>query len=193
MKFEPGEVSRLLQDWQRGDQHAADQVVHAVYDELRRIARGMMRGERPHHTLQPTALIHEAYLRVCHDEPVDVASKASFLKLMAAQMRRHLIDHARRRSAGKRGGGVAHEQVDAVERSAGDAESTPEEFFTRLDAALAKLAVDHPRVAEIIRLRFVADLSIEDAARTLGMSPGTVKRDFALGRAWLIRELGPLA
>jgi RNA polymerase sigma factor (sigma-70 family) len=88
---------------------------------------------------------------------------------------------------------VAHEQIDAVEPPAGDAESTPEEFFTRLDAALVKLAADHPRVAEIIRLRFVADLSIEDAARTLGMSPGTVKRDFALGRAWLIRELGPLA
>lgn len=113
MKFEPGEVSQLLQEWQRGNQHAADQVVHAVYDELRRIARGVMRGERPQHTLQPTALIHEAYLRVCHDEPVDVASKASFLKLMAAQMRRHLIDHARRRSAGKRGGGVAHEQARA--------------------------------------------------------------------------------
>lgn len=80
MKFEPGEVSQLLQESQRGNQHAADQVVHAVYDELRRIARGVMRGERPQHTLQPTALIHEAYLRVCHDEPVDVASKASFLK-----------------------------------------------------------------------------------------------------------------
>jgi RNA polymerase sigma-70 factor, ECF subfamily len=193
MKLEPGQVSQLLQEWRGGNQQAADQVVHAVYDELRRIARGMMRGERPQHTLQPTALIHEAYLRVCHDEPVDVESRASFLRLMAAQMKRHLIDHARRRGAGKRGGGVPHEAIETMEPPAIEAETTPEDFFARLDAALVKLAGEHPRVAEVIRLRFVGDLSIEDVARALGLSSGTVKRDFALGRAWLIRELGPLS
>ena len=190
MKSEPGEVSQLLRDWRRGDPHAADQVVDAVYTELRRIARGMMQGERAHHTLQPTALVHEAFLRVCRDEAVDLASRAAFLKLMAVQMKRHLIDYARRRRARKRGGGIVHENVDAVKPPAVESEATSEEFLTRLDTALDKLAIDHPRVAEVIRLRFVADLSIEDAARALGVSSGTVKRDFALGRAWLLRELG---
>jgi len=193
MSFEPGEVSQLLQQWRRGDQDAADRVVNAVYSELRRIARGMMRGERAQHTLQPTALIHEAYLRVCRDEPVDLASRASFLKLMAVQMKRHLIDHARRRAAEKRGGGVAHEEIGAVEPAAIESDDSAEEFLSRLDAALEKLAAEHPRIAEIIRLRFVVNLSIEEAARELGMSSGTVKRDFAFGRAWLIRELGTLS
>ncbi len=110
MTVQHPQVSQLLQEWRRGNQQAADQVVHAVYDELRRIARGMMRGERSDHTLQPTALIHEAYLRVCRDEAVDVQTRAAFLRLMAAQMKRHLIDYARRRSADKRGGGVPHEE-----------------------------------------------------------------------------------
>ena len=189
MKSERGDVTQLLRDWRRGDPHAADQVVDAVYTELRRIARGMMRGERAHHTLQPTALVHEAFLRLCRDQPVDLASRAAFLKLMAVQMKRHLIDHARRRGARKRGGGMVHENVDAVEPPAIEPDATSEEFLTRLDAALDKLTIDYPRVAEIIRLRFVADLSIEDTAQALGMGSGTVKRDFAFGRAWLLREL----
>jgi RNA polymerase sigma factor (TIGR02999 family) len=190
MKSEPGDVSQLLRDWRRGDPDAADQVVDAVYTELRRIARGMMRGERAHHTLQPTALVHEAFMRVCRDQPVDLASRAAFLKLMAVQMKRHLIDYARRRGARKRGGGIVHENVDAVEPPALESEATSEEFLTRLDTALDKLAADYPRVAETIQLRFFAELSIEDAARTLGVGSGTVKRDFAFGRAWLLRELG---
>ena len=190
MTFQPGEVSQLLQQWRAGDPHAADQVVEAVYGELRRIAGGMMRGERAAHTLQPTALIHEAYVRVCRDEPVDLASKASFLKLMAVQMKRHLIDHARRRGAEKRGGGIAHEEIGSVEPAASERDDTGEAFLSRLDGALEKLAVEHPRVAEIIRLRFVSDLSIEETARALGIGSGTVKRDFAFGRAWLMRELG---
>jgi RNA polymerase sigma factor (TIGR02999 family) len=190
VKPEPGDVSQLLQQWRSGDPQAADQVVDAVYAELRRIARGMMRGERAGHTLQPTALIHEAFLRVCRDDPVDLASRAAFLKLMAVQMKRHLIDHARRRGAGKRGGGLIHEDVDSVEAPAIEPDGTSEEFLARLDTALDKLAVEHPRVAETIRLRFVADLGIEEAARALGVSSGTVKRDFAFGRAWMLRELG---
>ena len=190
MKSERGEVTQLLRNWRRGDPHAADQVVDAVYTELRRIARGMMRGERAHHTLQPTALVHEAFVRVCRDEPVDLASRAAFLKLMAVQMQRHLIDYARRRRARKRGGGMVHQNVDAVDPPAIESEATSEEFLTRLDAALDKLGIEHPRVAEIIRLRFVADLSIADAAQALGVGSGTVERDFAFGRAWLLRELG---
>ena len=190
MPFKPGEVSQLLQEWRRGNQDAADQVVGAVYFELRRIARGMMQGERASHTLQATALIHEAYLRVCRDEPVALETRGAFLRLMATQMKRHLIDHARRRSAEKRGGGIAHDDIEMVDPPAPESETSSEEFLSRLDVALEKLAADHPRVAEVIRLRFIADLSIEDAARALGVGSGTVKRDFAFGRAWLVRELG---
>jgi RNA polymerase sigma factor (TIGR02999 family) len=109
---------------------------------------------------------------------------------MAVQMKRHLIDHARRRGAEKRGGGIAHEEIGSAEPAASERDDTGEAFLSRLDGALEKLAAEHPRVAEIIRLRFVADLSIEETARALGMGSGTVKRDFAFGRAWLIRELG---
>jgi RNA polymerase sigma factor (TIGR02999 family) len=185
-------VTELLKQWRRGDQDAADRVVAATYQELRRLARAIMRGERANHTLQATALVHEAYLRLFKDAPVDMESRPAFVRLMAAQMRRHLIDHARRRAADKRGGGIAHEPIDPAAPPAisKDQEEDPEEYLARLDRALDKLALEHARVAEIIRLRFVADLSIEDTARQLGMSTGTVKRDFAFGRAWLSRELG---
>lgn len=181
-------VSQLLRKWQAGDTDAAGRVLSVTYDELRRIARGMMRGERANHTLQATALVHEAYLRLFQDEPVAVASRVEFVRLMAAQMKRQLIDHARKHNAEKRGAGAAHKNVDDVDVAAvpsGDGE----EFLNRLDVALDKLAAEHPRVAEVIRLRFVADLSIEATARQLQLGSGTVKRDYAFGRAWLLREL----
>ena len=185
------EVTRLLARWREGDASAGDDVVEATYRELRRMAGGMMRGERPQHTLQPTALVHEAYLRLFQDQPATLESRTSFLKLMAAQMKRHLIDHARRRNADKRGGGQAHANVDDIELPAALDDESPEEFLQRLDRALDQLAAEHPRVAEIIRLRFLEDRSIEDTATALGMSAGTVKRDFAFGRVWLLRALTP--
>lgn len=187
-----GNVSRLLQDWRGGDAAAADRVLALMYQELRRVARGMMRGERPNHTLQATALVHEAYLRLFKDEPVGMASRAEFLRLMAAQMRRHLIDHARRRSAEKRGGSANRQSLDGVDVPARAVEEDPEQFLSRLDAALEKLAAEHPRVAEIIKLRVVGDLSIEATAEELKLGSGTVKRDYAFGRAWLMRELGAM-
>jgi RNA polymerase sigma factor (TIGR02999 family) len=190
MTSQSGQVSQLLDAWRLGNAQAADRVIEAVYAELRQIARGMMRAERANHTLQPTALIHEAFLRLCRDEPVDAANRAAFVRLMAAQMRRHLVDHARRRNAEKRGGGVPHQDVESLDPPAPEADTNAEEFMQRLDSALEKLGADCPRVAEIIRLRFVADLSIEETARVLGLGSGTVKRDFAFGRAWLVRELG---
>lgn len=192
MKSTPEAVTRLLQQWRGGDQNAGDRVVAATYQELRRIARGMMRGERSNHTLQATALLHEAYLRLFQDQPVEMGSRQEFLRLMAAQMKRHLIDHARRRSADKRGGGIVHQELDGAKEPRAPQQEDPETFLARLDAALEKLAAEHPRIAEIIRLRFVADLSIEAVARALELSAGTVKRDFAFGRVWLMRELGPL-
>jgi RNA polymerase sigma factor (TIGR02999 family) len=185
----PDDVTRLLQRWREGDPDAGARVVAATYQELRRIARGAMRGERAQHTLQATALVHEAYLRLFRDAPVALASREEFLRLMATEMRRHLIDHARRRRADKRGGGAVHEPVDEIDLPAAAAEESPEVFLARLDAALDKLMVEHPRVADVIRLRFMGDLSIEEAARALKLSAGTVKRDYALGRAWLAREL----
>ena len=187
-----GQVSQLLVQWRKGDRAAAERVLGATYQELRRIARGMMRGERSNHTLQATGLVHEAYLRLFHDEPQDLASRAEFLRLMAAQMKRHLIDHARRRLAEKRGGGVVHEELGPIDPAAPESDQSAETFLAKLDTALEKLAVEHPRVADIIRLRFIADLSIEATARELRLSPGTVKRDFAFGRVWLMREIGPL-
>ncbi|HET9369893.1 MAG TPA: ECF-type sigma factor, partial [Vicinamibacterales bacterium] len=169
------EVTRLLARWRQGDASAGDDVVQATYQELRRIARGMMRGERPQHTLQPTALVHEAYLRLFQDQPATLASRTAFLKLMASQMKRQLIDHARRRNADKRGGGQAHANVDDVDLPAALDDESPEQFLQRLDQALDQLAAEHPRVATIIRLRFLEDRSIEDTAKELGMSAGTVK------------------
>jgi RNA polymerase sigma factor (TIGR02999 family) len=187
-------VTELLEQWRGGDQDAADRIIAATYQELRRLARGIMRGERSNHTLQATGLVHEAYLRLFQDAPVEMASRQEFVRLMAAQMRRYLIDHARRRRADKRGGGVAHEPFDSSNPPAvpweDDDPEDPAAYLDRLDGALTKLAADHPRVAEIIRLRFFLDLSIDETAETIGMKSGTVKRDFAFGRAWLMRELG---
>jgi RNA polymerase sigma factor (TIGR02999 family) len=131
-------------------------------------------------------------LRLFQDAPVEMGSKKAFVWLMAAQMRRYLIDHARRRRADKRGGGVAHEPFDPANPPAlawDDDDPDPEAYLDQLEKALQKLAAEHARVAEIIRLRFFLNLSIEETAHELGMGTGTVKRDFAFGRAWLMREL----
>jgi RNA polymerase sigma factor (TIGR02999 family) len=186
-------VTELLKQRRGGDRHAADRIIAATYQELRRLARAVMRGERSNHTLQATALVHEAYLRLFQDAPVDMGSRPEFVRLMASQMRRYLIDHARRRRADKRGGGVAHEVYDPANPPPvgwdDDAEDSAA-YLDRLDAALTKLSAEHPRVAEIIRLRFFLNLSIDETAEAIGMKSGTVKRDFAFGRVWLMRELG---
>jgi RNA polymerase sigma factor (TIGR02999 family) len=183
-------VSQLLQQWRKGNADAGEQVLAATYEELRRIARGMMRGERPNHTLQPTALVHEAYLRLFQDDPVGLASRVEFLRFMAVQMKRQLIDHARRRNADKRGAGALHKNMDDVDVAAVAPDEDPEVFLARLDVALSKLETEHPRVAEIMRLRFMQDLSIDETAKVLKLGSGTVKRDFAFGRVWMMRELG---
>jgi RNA polymerase sigma factor (TIGR02999 family) len=191
MKNDPENITQLLQQWRAGDETAADRVLAITYQELRRIARGMMRGERENHTLQATALVHEAYLRLFQDDPVGVGSRPEFLRLMASQMKRHLIDHARRRRADKRGGGQAHAAIENIDVPADPAEDA-EAFLSRLDDGVARLAVEHPRVAEIIRLRIYENRSIEEAAKSLGVASGTIKRDYAFGRVWLRRELGSI-
>jgi RNA polymerase sigma factor (TIGR02999 family) len=193
MTNDPENVSQLLQQWRAGDEAAADRVLAITYQELRKIARGMMRGERENHTLQATALVHEAYLRLFQDDPVGVGSRPAFLRLMASQMKRHLIDHARRRRADKRGGGQPHAAIENIDVPAVDPGEDAEAFLERLDDAVAKLTVEHPRVAEIVRFRIFENRSIEETAKFLGVASGTIKRDYAFGRVWLRRELGPVA
>jgi RNA polymerase sigma-70 factor (ECF subfamily) len=183
-------VTRLLHRWRAGDQDAADRLVAATYQELRRVARGFFRNERGNHTLQPTALVHEAFLRLFRDQPVDVESREAFFRLIAAQMRRQLIDHARRRHAVKRGGGLPQLNVDELaDQIPALIQESPEESFQRMEDAVARLAIDHPRPANVVQLRFFADMSNEAIAKELDLSVGTVKRDFAFARAWLAREL----
>ena len=191
------DLTRLLERWSKGDQGAVEPLLAASYQQLRRSARGMMRGERAGHTLQATDLVHEAFLRLFHGGVVDARSREAFFRLMAAQMRRHLIDHARRRGARKRGGDVIRADIADIEilapRAVAVDPDDAEAYFARLDAALRLLAEQHPRSAHVIQERVFADRSIEETAEALGISAGTVKRDYAFGRAWLAREMDGIA
>ena len=139
------DVTRLLHRWRAGDQDAGDRLVAATYQELRRVARGFFRYERANHTLQPTALVHDAFLRLCRDQPVDVESREAFFRLIAAQMRRQLIDHARRRNAVKRGAGLAKVDLDElIEQIPSVSQESSEHSFQQMEEALGRLAVDYP-------------------------------------------------
>ena len=184
------DVTVLLERWRSGDREAADALVSATYDQMRRVARSFFRQERRDHTLQPTALVHEAYLRLFQDKPVSLESREAFFRLLASQMRRQLIDHARRRSAGKRGGdmrkGSLDEYIDLI--PAALVNSTEDELQA-LDGALEQLGAEHPRVANIIQLRYFADMSLDEVAATMKLSAGTIKRELSFARAWLARAL----
>jgi RNA polymerase sigma factor (TIGR02999 family) len=182
----PGELTNLLEQWRAGDVRAGEEVVLRTYPELRRLARAYLRHERSDHTLQATALLHEAYLRLLRTGPGSVGSRDAFFRLMAAEMRRRLIDHARRRLAEKRGGRVAHESLDssmpaAPARDPGEDDGLGE----RLDRALLELNALFPRAARVVQLKFFVGLTTEEAAGELGLSPGTVKREWTFARAWL--------
>jgi len=180
----PGDLSNLLEQWKAGDAKAGEQVVQRTYPELRRLARAYLRHERPDGTLQTTALLHEAYLRLLRTGPGGADSREAFFRLMAAEMRRRLIDHARRRLAEKRGGRVLHEPVDssvAAVASDPDDDGLPE----RLDRALVQLDKLFPRAARVVQLKFFVGLTTEEAAGELRLSAGTVKRDWTFARAWL--------
>jgi RNA polymerase sigma factor (TIGR02999 family) len=182
----PSDLSKLLEAWKHGDAEAGEEVVNRTYAELRRVAHGFLRRERRHHTLQTTALLHEAYLRLLRKGPGTADTREAFFRLMAAEMRRRLIDHARRRLASKRGGGAVHESFST---SAGvPAPEAPEDIETvlaRLDQALIQLSATFPRTAHVVQLRFLAGLTAEEAAAELGLSVGTVKREWTFARAWL--------
>ena len=182
---QPAEVTELLRRWSGGDVAARESLVPLVYDELRRLARYYLASQRSDHTLQSTAIVHEAYLRLAGRDNVHWENRNHFFAVAAQLMRRILVDHARKRNAAKRGGSNLTLLVDeAVEPS-----SKRELDLVALDDALKALATLDERQARIVELRFFCGLSIEDTARMLEISPATVKREWSTARAWLYEEI----
>jgi RNA polymerase sigma factor (TIGR02999 family) len=178
-------VTRLLAKWKDGDEAAMQQLVPIVHDELRRLARRHMAGERPGHTLQPTALVNEAYLRLVDLKQMQWQNRAHFFAMASRLMRRILVDFARSRGYQKRGGGA--QQVSFTE-ALGVAEGAPTNVVA-LDDALEALALVDERKSRIVELRFFGGLSIEETAEVLNVSRETVKRDWKFAKMWLLRHL----
>jgi RNA polymerase sigma-70 factor (ECF subfamily) len=181
----PADVSGILDRVAAGDPKAVSKVMPVVYDELRRLAGRYLRRERPGQTLQPTALVHEAYLRLSKDKKQSWQNRTHFLAIAALSMRQILVERARARGASKRGGAQVRVTLDetlAVER-----ETSID--LVALDEALTRLALIDPQQARIVELRFFGGLTVEEAAEALGISPATVKRGWSVARAWLKREL----
>jgi len=179
------QVTRFLRAAADGDSSAARDLLVLLYDELRVLATRQLRGERPDHTLQPTALVHEAYLKLMQQNTVGFLDRVQFFGAAATMMRRILIDHARTRGRVKRGGGAARSRLDEVV-AAFEARSID---LLALDEALERLAEQDPRKASLVELRFFAGLSVKDAADILGISARTAERDWTMTRAWLRSEL----
>jgi RNA polymerase sigma factor (TIGR02999 family) len=185
MSTSSDDVSRLLAEYRRGDLEALDRMIPLVYAELRRIAARALVAERREHTLQPTALVNEAYVRLVERPNASWQDRAHFLACAARLMRQVLVDHARARRADKRGGALVRVTLGEETLMAGG----PEVDFLALDAALDRLAEQDEQKGRIVELRYFGGLSNEETAEALGVSPRTVKRGWALARAWLRREL----
>lgn len=179
------DVTGLLRQWTEGDQDALQKLMPIVYEELRRLAGHYLRLERPNHTLQPTALVNEAFLRLVGQKEVVWQNRAHFFGIAAQMMRRILVDHARRRAAAKRDAGLRVELTQPGAEEAFDRE--PE--LLALDEALTQLEALDPRQARIVELRFFGGLTVEETAEVTGVSARTVKREWRTARAWLRREL----
>jgi RNA polymerase sigma factor (TIGR02999 family) len=181
----PRDVTALLLDWSGGDEEVPARLMPLVYEELRRLARGYLRDERPGHTLQPTALVNEAYLRIVDQRRVSLQNRAQFFGLAAQLMRHILVDHARARAAGKRGGSQHLLSLDesrvAVEDRAAE--------LVALDEALKSLAEIDERKSRVVEMRFFGGLSVEETAAALGVSGKTVMREWRIAKVWLHREL----
>jgi len=181
----PRNITQLLVAWNGGDKAALDQLIPIVYEELRRQASRYLRQERPGHTLQTTALIHEAYLRLVDQKSVQWQNRAQFFGIAAQLMRRILVDHARTKHRAKRGG-------SAVRISLSDATAATQDAnldLVELDQALNRLAEIDPQQSKIVELRFFSGLNVEETAAALNISPATVKRDWSVAKAWLHREI----
>jgi RNA polymerase sigma factor (TIGR02999 family) len=181
----PSEITQLLQDWRDGDGRALDILLPRVYKELRRLARHQLRKERPDHTLQSAALVHEAYLRLVGVSPPRWESRAHFFAIAAQLMRQILVDYARRHGAAKRGGTMCRLSLEG-------AMATPRRApvdVVALDDALQALARIDERQSRVVELRFFAGLSLNEISEVLKIAPATVQRDWTAARAWLYREI----
>ena len=182
------DVTRLLQAWGDGSPQASEQLLPLIYDQLRRIAREYMRREREGHTLQPTALVHEAYLKLTRGEAISWQGRAHFYGLAARAMRRILVNHARDRQRHKRAG----VQLTVSLAEAGNLHLPQDEDgvdLVALDAALERLTLAHPRLGQVVELRFFGDMETSDIAEVLQVSEKTILRDWQFARLWLHREL----
>lgn len=180
------DLTSWLAAWKNGDAAAGSRLMAAVYDDLRRVARRRLRAERSDHSLAPTALVHEAYLRLADLRRTQWQNRAHFFAIAARVMRQILVDHARAHDAVKRGGGAL--KVPLIEERA--VAAGREVAVLDLDAALEKLAAVDAGLADLVVLRFFGGLTVEEVAEVRGVSPATVKRDWSRARAWLFRELG---
>jgi RNA polymerase sigma factor (TIGR02999 family) len=182
------DVTRLLQEWRNGSREALDHLIPLVYAELRTMAARYLARERPDHTLQTTGLVHEAYVKLVDQRGVQWQNRAHFFGIAAKLMRRILVDDARHRLRGKRGGGAPQLQVDdlPIAAPAGGVDAVD---ALALDRALQELEAIDPDQARIVELRFFGGLTVEETAAVVGVSPSTVKRDWALAKGWLYREL----
>ena len=179
------DVTRVLEQMKQGDERAADKLLPLVYDEFRALARHYLAQERGDHTLQPTALVHETYMKLVDQTRVDWQSRSHFFAVAAQAMRRILVDHARTRQREKRGGGRARVILDeAVALS-----PQKNEDVLALDEALEKLAQVSPRQAKVVELRFFGGLSVDEVAEALKVSKRTIEGDWTFARAWLAKEL----
>jgi RNA polymerase sigma factor (TIGR02999 family) len=179
------DVSRLLTAWSNHDPAARDVLVPIIYAELRRLAHHYMQNERPGHTLQTTALVHEAYLRLTDVDRMQWRDRGHFFAMAATLMRRILVDHARDRARDKRGGGIVFTAIDGKQIG----QSTNIDAIA-LDEALDRLTAMDPQQSRIVELRFFGGLTIEETAEALDISPATVKREWTWAKAWLYHELG---
>ena len=185
MSFTPREVTQLLHAWRDGDESALDRLMPMVYDELRRMARRFMRNERKGHTLQTSALINEAYLRLVEREGIDWQNRAHFFGVAAQAMRRVLVDYARARNYQKRAGNA---QQVSLDEAVNIAEERAAEIVA-LDDALESLARFDQRKCRVVELRYFGGLSVEETAEVLGVSVPTVMRDWSTAKVWLMREI----
>ena len=185
MSIPPSEISRLLAAWRNGNQQALDELTPLVYEELRRLAHHYMSRERPGHTLQTTALVNEAYLRLVDQKVTQWQNRAHFFGIAAQLMRRILVDHARSHAYAKRGGGAHKVPLDDA------AVLSPERGaeVIDLDDALKSLAEIDARKCRVVELRYFGGLTVEETAEVLNVSPITVKRDWSVAKAWLLREI----
>lgn len=179
-------LTELLQEALNGDRNAQERLIPIVYSELRKMAGGYLQKERPSHTLQPTALVNEVFIKLFNEKAISIENRSHFFGIAATQMRRILVDHARRRLADKRD---AQRHGPPVENEFNRSRLSPE-YVIAVDIAMSKLKKEYPRIASVVELKYYLGMNEAEAAETLGISVSTLKRDWKFAKVWLLRELG---